>query len=490
MFKSILEWLKPGAKIKRYIFAQLLFIVLLIFSGVTLFAKSDLSPQMLIAFVILITISIFMIFYTFIMAQKNILEITLKAVDKKENIQSLRKLLYTDEQLKKGPKIVMVGGGSGLSNILRGLKQYTSNITAIVTTFDDGGSTGKLREQLDVVAPGDIRKCITALSSSEPTMEKLLSYRFSNGNVDNHALGNLFLVAMTDITGSFQLAIEKISDIFSVKGKVLPVTLEKMTLCAGLENGEVVTGEASIQPKSLEAKSPIKQVFLKQVDGCKCAPGVIEAIREADMIVIGPGSLYTSVICNFLVDNVADEILRSKAKKMYVCNLMTQPGETDGYSVAKHVNEIERYLGKHVLDYCVVNSGEITDEMLVEFKQVNSKPVRVDLENIKNSTISVIERDLVLTAKNSILHDNEQIAQIIVEKATVKKVGNLDVLKAKNKKDKKDKIKLLLKTLKENIKKKREEKSKTASSNNKSQKINNNKKEDKVKKETKKEDKK
>ncbi len=454
MFKSMLEWLKPGAKIKRYIFAQLLFIGLLIFSGTTLASKSDLTPQMLIAFVALITISIFMIFFTFIMAQKNILEVTLKAVSRKENIQSLRKLLYADEQLKKGPKIVMIGGGSGLSNILRGLKEYTNNITAIVTTFDDGGSTGKLREQLDVVAPGDIRKCISALSTSEPTMERLLSYRFSDGNVDNHAMGNLLLVAMTDITGSFQSAIEKTSDIFSVRGKVLPVTLDKMTLCAGLENGDVVTGEASIQPKCLEARSPIKQVFLKQVNGCKPAPGVIEAIREADLIVIGPGSLYTSVICNFLVDNVAEEIVRSKAKKMYVSNLMTQPGETDGYSVAKHVNEIERYLGKHVLDYCIVNNGEITDDMLVEFNQINSKPVRVDLANIKNSTISVIEKDIVVTAKNSILHDNIQVAQAIVEKATAKKVGNLDVLKAKNKKDKKDKFKILIKLLKEKMAKK------------------------------------
>ena len=451
MFKGILEWLKPGAKIKRYIFAQLLFIGLLIFSGTTLALKTDLTLQMLLAFVALITISIFMIFFTFIMAQKNILEIALKSVSKKENIQSLRKLLYADEQLKKGPKIVMIGGGSGLSNILRGLKEYTSNITAIVTTFDDGGSTGKLREKLDVVAPGDIRKCITALSNSEPTMERLLSYRFSDGNVDNHALGNLLLVAMADITGSFQSAIEKTSDIFAVKGKVLPVTLDNMTLCAGLENGEVVSGEASIPQKSLEVKSSIKQVFLKQVKGCKPAPGVIEAIREADIIVIGPGSLYTSVICNFLVDSVSEEIIRSKAKKMYVCNLMTQPGETDGYSVAKHINEIERYLGKHVLDYCVINNGEITSDMLVEFNQTDSKPVRVDLENIKNSTISVIEKDLVVTAKNSILHDNTQIAQIIVEKAAAKKPGNLSVLKAKNKKDKKDKFKLAAKLLKQKI---------------------------------------
>ncbi|MEG0073191.1 MAG: YvcK family protein [Clostridia bacterium] len=449
--KSILEWLKPGAKIKRYIFTQLLFIALLIFSGVTLFTRDNLSISMLIAFVILISVSIFMIFFSFIMAQKNILEITLKSISKNENTQSIKKLLYDDNQLKKGPKVVMIGGGSGLSNILRGLKQYTSNITAVVTTFDDGGSTGKLRSTLEVVAPGDIRKCITALSTSEPTMEKLLSYRFSNGNVDNHALGNLFLVAMTEITGSFQSAIEKISDIFSVKGKVLPVTLENMTLCAGLENGEVVTGEASIQPKCLEAKSAIKQVFLKQATGCKAAPGVLDAIKDADIVVFGPGSLYTSVICNFLVDEVSSTIIKSKAKKMYVCNLMTQPGETDGYSVAKHVNEIERYIGQHVLDYCVVNNGEITDEMLVEFNQGTSTPVRMDLENIQNRTISVVQKDLVVTAKNSILHNNEKVAEIIVDAALASKPGNLNLLKKK--KDHKKKAKEMFKLVSEELEK-------------------------------------
>lgn len=435
MMNTILEWLKPGAKVKRYIFAQLVSIGLIIFSAVTLSSRENLTVPLLIAYIILITLSIFTVIFSFIMAQKNILEISLKHIANNEKRQDIKNLLYDNDQLKKGPKIVMIGGGSGLSNILRGLRQYTSNITAVVTTFDDGGSTGKLREQLDVLAPGDIRKCITALSESEPTMEKLLSYRFTDGSVDNHALGNLILVAMTEITGSFQKAIEKISDIFSVRGKVLPVTLQNMTLCAGLENGEVILGEASIQANCLQANCGIKQVFLKK-NGTECvaAPGVIEAIKDADLIVLGPGSLYTSVICNLLVDGVADAIIKSPAKKMYICNLMTQPGETDGYTVAKHINEVERYIGKHVLDYCLINNGEITKEMLVEFNQGNSKPVKIDLENIQNRTISVLQGDLVVTAKDSILHDNNKIAETIIDIARRKKVGNMNLLKEKTKK--------------------------------------------------------
>lgn len=428
--KTFFEWFKPGAKIKRYIFMQLISIALIIFSAITLFTRDGLDIGLFIAYVILLTLAIFMTIFSFVMAQRNILAISLKHVSNKDKKGEIRKLLYNENELKKGPKVVVLGGGSGLSNILRGIKEYTSNITAIVTTFDNGGSTGKLREELDVLAPGDIRKCITALSMSEPVMEDILAYRFKDNCAEGHSLGNLFLVAMTDITGSFPAAIEKISDIFSVRGRVLPVTLEKMPLCAGLENGDVVVGQVAI--KAVDKTSRIKQIFLKEGE-CKPAPDVLDAIKDADLIVIGPGSLYTSIICNFLVSGVADAIVQSKAKKMYVCNLMTQPGETDGYTLAKHINEVERYLGKHVLDYCVVNNGEITSDMLKDFNQGMSKSIRLDLENIQNRTISVIQDDYVLTAPNAILHDNQKIGELIIEVTKKRKSGKLNLLKIKRK---------------------------------------------------------
>jgi len=432
--RAFLEWLKPGIKVKRYITLQLVSIATLAYSVITLTTRDILTPKVLIAYIALITLSLFTTVYSFILAQRNVLKITLKNMAYKEKNVDIRRLLYTETMLKKGPKVVIIGGGKGLSNILSGLKEYTSNITSIVATFDDGGSTGRLMEEMDILPPGDIRRSIIALSQSEPAMEKLLGYRFQDGKVNNHSLGNLIIVAMTEIMGGFAPAIQKLSSIFNVKGKILPVSLDKAKLCAGLENGEIVVGEDNIRPRVLEAKSRIKQIFLKDTVA-NPAPGVIEAINEADVIVIGPGSLYTSVICNLLVNDIGKAIIQSKAKKVMIANLMNEPGETLGYTLAKHVNEVERYLGKHALDYVLANNGEITEDMMYDFNQGASTPVTVDLENIQNRTISVIEEDFVITAPNSILHDNLRISEILIEIAKSKNMGSLNLLKNKNKKE-------------------------------------------------------
>ena len=263
-------------------------------------------------------------------------------------------------------------------------------------------------------------------------MEKLLSFRFKDGKIGNHSVGNIMIAAMNEIMGGFAPAVQKLSEILNVKGKILPVTLDKAKLCAGLENGEIVVGENNIRPRVVESKSRIKQIFLKDT-AAEAAPGVLEAIREADAIVLGPGSLYTSVICNLLVTDLGKTIIQSRAKKIMVSNLMNEPGETLGYTLAKHVNEVERYLGKHALDYVIANNGEITEDMLVDFNQGESTPVIADLPNIQNRTISVIEEDLVITAPNSILHDNLRVAELIVEIAKSKKTGNLNLLKIKKK---------------------------------------------------------
>ncbi len=433
--RTFLEWLKPGIKVKRYIILQIASIGTLAYSVITLATRDILTPKILIAYIALITLSLFLTVYSFLLAQRNVLKITLKNMAYKDKNVDIRRLLYTDTMLKKGPKVVIIGGGKGLSNILSGLKEFTSNITSIVSTFDDGGSTGRLMEEMDILPPGDIRRSIIALSSSEPSMEKLLGYRFQDGKINNHSLGNLIIAAMTEIQGGFAPAIQKLSSIFNVKGKILPVSLDKAKLCAGLENGEIVVGEDNIRPRVLESKSRIKQIFLKDTEATP-APGVIEAINEADVIVLGPGSLYTSVICNLLVNDLGKAIIQSKAKKIMIANLMNEPGETLGYTLAKHVNELERYLGRHVLDYVIANNGEITEDMIYDFNQGASTPVTIDLENIQNRTISVIEEDLVITAPNAILHDNLRVAEIIIEIAKSKGIGSLNLLKSKNKKEK------------------------------------------------------
>jgi len=430
--RVLLEWLRPGVKIKRYILLQLISISSLIYAISTLITRDNMSLKMLVAYIALITIALFLTIYSFVLAQRSVLMATLKGLAYKGKNVDIRRLLYTENVLKKGPKVVIIGGGKGLSNILSGLKEYTSNITSIVSTFDDGGSTGRLMQQMDILPPGDIRKSVIALSESGPVMESLLTYRFTDGKVDNHSLGNLFIAALTEITGSFPEAIQKMSDIFNVRGKILPVTIGKAKLCAGLENGEIVVGENNIRPRVLESKSKIKQIFLKDSEVTP-ADGVIESIRNADVVVIGPGSLYTSVACNFLVNDLGKAIMQTKAKKIFISNLMNEPGETLGYTLAKHVNEIERYIGKHVIDYCICNNGEITKEMIKDFNQGASTPVTIDLENIQNRAISIIQEDLVVTAPNAILHDNHRVAEIIIEIAKRKKGGKLNLLKIKKK---------------------------------------------------------
>lgn len=430
--RVLLEWLRPGVKVKRYIFLQLISISSLIYAISTLATRENMALRTLIAYIALITIALFLTIYSFILAQRSVLMATLKGMAYKGKNVDIRRLLYTENVLKKGPKVVIIGGGKGLSNILSGLKEYTSNITSIVSTFDDGGSTGRLMEQMDILPPGDIRKSIIALSEAGPVMENLLTYRFSDGKVDNHSLGNLFIAALSEITGSFPEAIQKMSDIFNVRGKILPVTIGKAKLCAGLENGEIVVGENNIRPRVLESKSKIKQIFLKDGEVVP-ADGVIESIRNADIVVIGPGSLYTSVACNFLVNDLGKAIMQTKAKKIFISNLMNEPGETLGYTLAKHVNEIERYIGKHVLDYCICNNGEITKDMIKDFNQGASTPVTMDLDNIQNRAISIIQEDLVVTAPNAILHDNHRVAEIIIEIAKRKKGGKLNLLKIKRK---------------------------------------------------------
>ena len=433
--KDLLEWLKPGARVKRYIFTLIISVLLLIFCGISLGRTSDLTPTMLIAYVLLITLSIFGIIFSFILAQRNILLVSLKNISKRNKNVRIRQLLYGDPRLKKGPRVVVIGGGSGLPNLLKGLKEYTSNITAVVNVSADDYTLTSAMSKEERITPGDIRKCVSALSTSESDFSKLLTYK----TVDDTSVGNLIINALTDITGSFPKAIDKLSDIFKVQGDIYPVTTDELILCAGLENGEVVVGKENISERVRETRTAIKQVFLK--DGSlKVVPEVIDAIKKANIIVLGPGSLYTSIISNLLFEDVTKAIVKSKAKKVYVANIMNQPGQTEGYTLARYINEVERYLGKHVLDYAIVNNGEITPEMIKDFNQEDSTAVTIDLENIQNRAICVIQEDLVLTAKNALIHDADRLAEIIMTLSLTKSIGDLNIVSVKRKHMQKEKI--------------------------------------------------
>ncbi len=426
--REILEWLKPGARVKRYIFTLIVSDLLLIYCGVKLGQTPGLTPTLLFSYVILITLSIFGIVFSFILAQKNILIVSLKNISKRNKNLRIRQLLYADPKRKKGPRVVVIGGGSGLPNLLQGLKEYTSNITAVVNVSADDYTLTSAMSKEERVTPGDIRKCISAISTSESDFSKLLTYSTDNGTT----IGNSIITALTDITGSFPKAIDKLSDIFQVQGDIYPVTTDELILCAGLENGEIVVGKENISERVRETRSAIKQIFLK--DGSiKVVPEVIDAIKKANIIVLGPGSLYTSIASNLLIEEVNKAIIKSKAKKVYVANIMNQPGQTEGYTLARYINEIERYLGKHVLDYAIVNNGEITPEMIKDFNQEDSTAVKIDLENIQNRAISVIQEDFVITAKNALIHNSERLAEIIMTLAKTKSIGNLNIVSVNKK---------------------------------------------------------
>ena len=296
--------------------------------------------------------------------------------------------LYRRRKLNNGPKIVAIGGGTGLSTMLKGIKRITNNITAVVTVGDDGGSSGRLRSELGILPPGDIRNCIAALADDEDLVTKLFQYRFKKGASDlgGHSFGNLFLTAMCAVTGDMYKAVIESSKVLSIRGRVLPSTLDDMKLVAEMEDGSIVKGESVIP----ESGKKIKRLF---TDPEHCLPleEVLTAIREAELIIMGPGSLYTSVLPNLLIKEIADEIEKASAKKLYICNVMTQPGETDGFTVSDHVKTILNHVdNKKIIDTVLVNNY-LPDEALEKYRAENSYPVITDYEEIKKLGVNIFE---------------------------------------------------------------------------------------------------
>ncbi|WP_336776888.1 gluconeogenesis factor YvcK family protein [Paenibacillus sp. MMO-58] len=306
------------------------------------------------------------------------------------------------------PKIVVVGGGTGLSVMLRGLKEKPLDITAIVTVADDGGSSGVLRNELQIPPPGDIRNVIMALADAEPLLTEVLQYRFSSGTgLAGHSLGNLMLAAMTDIAGDFVTGVRELSKVLAVRGRVLPAAGRAIVLKAEMTDGTVVVGESMI-PK---AGKKIKRVFVEP-DNVEPLPEAIEAIEQADAILIGPGSLYTSIIPNLLVPKLAKAIVESTAVKLFVCNVMTQPGETDGYSVSDHLKAVQDHIGHKLFDYVLVNDGEISPEVAEKYAEMGSTQVGLDIDEINRLGYEIISDRLVLY-RTFLRHDAERLSHHI-----------------------------------------------------------------------------
>ena len=403
-----LKWLYPGMLIKRWI-SLTVFGILMISMGFVIVIFERSSENKTIAGLIIVLGIMCVIF-----AVKRILKSFMTALVPNGSSNPLVEKIYERRILEKGPKIVVVGGGTGLSTLLAGLKQRTSNITAIVTVADDGGSSGRLREELDVLPPGDIRNCLVALADSEDLLGALFQFRFSKGEgLRGHSFGNLFITAMSKVTGNFSKAITESSKVLAIRGNVFPATLQRVRLVAKRQNGRETEGESRIRE---ERESPIDRLALTPGD-CRATEESIEAIRHADAIVLGPGSLYTSVMPNLLIKGIKDEIRKSKAVKIYVCNVMTESGETENFSVSDHVGAIIKHAGPSVVDYCVANVSRIPRQLYNKYREENKYPVEVsdrDEKWFKNEKIKLVKAHIA-GMKEFVRHDSEKLSDVIMD---------------------------------------------------------------------------
>jgi uncharacterized cofD-like protein len=318
-------------------------------------------------------------------------------------------MILQQRQLQRGPKIVVLGGGTGLSTLLRGLKKVSTNLTAIVTVFDDGGSSGRLRREQGILPPGDIRNCLVALAEAEPLLTQLFTHRFKGGDLDGHSFGNLFIASMSQVTGDLETAVKECSKVLAIRGRVLPTTLRDVSLCAEMSDGIVVEGESAIT----KAGGTIRRVFLKP-DRVPPLQDALDAIADADLVVLGPGSLYTSVIPNLLVEGVVGALRRSRALKVYVCNVMTQQGETRGFRASDHVRALLQQGGRGLFDYVLVNTRRPRNqELLARYSREGAEPVDPDVDAIRALGLRPVSEDLI-SEEELVRHDSRKIATVLL----------------------------------------------------------------------------
>lgn len=406
---NFLKWFYPGMGVKRWIILCVLglsFLVVVALSAVKSLTEvsiflASLSMGLLIFGIFLVVVGI-----------KNILGIFVRTLAPHRE-GDLVNVVYRRRQeraLELAPRVVVVGGGTGLSTLLSGIKKFTKNITAIVTVTDTGGSSGRLRDELDMPPPGDIRNCLVALADSEQLFADLFQYRFEDGSgLKGHSFGNLFIAALSKVTGNFDRAIKESSKVLAIRGRVIPSTLEKVGLIAEFEDGTTAEGETSI----VAARKPIRRIRLNP-PRCAATPEAMDAIDNADLIILGPGSLYTSVLPNLLISGIRERILNSPAYKAYVINVMTQPGETDGFSMSRHLEVLVEHTNPKIVDGCFANTETIPEELIRKYARTHSAPVILDRSIVEGRGIKVFADDLI-KVDGQVRHDPDKLARFIFE---------------------------------------------------------------------------
>ena len=400
-----LKWLYPGMKIKRWLSLAVAGVLVFGMGAALLTTQAALLTRFLSLLILAAGVA------GMLVGVVGTVRSLLDAVSPDPQ-RELVDVVYQRRHLDKGPKVVAIGGGTGLSTLIQGLKAHTSNITAIVTTADDGGSSGRLRETFGILPPGDIRNCLVALAEAEPLMRRLFQYRFAeDSDLRGHSFGNLFITAMTQITGDFESAVRASSRVLAISGRVIPSTCEKVRLVAEHEDGSLTMGESRIA----HAQMPIRRLYLEPA-GSTATQASLEAIREADVLLLGPGSLYTSIICNLLVGGVVEAIVQSRALKIYVCNVMTQFRETDDFTASDHVRALVAHSNPGILQLCVVNTRPVPPEALERYRKEHAFPVEPDVEEIRRLGYQAVS-DEVISVQDYVRHDPEKLAKLIIQLA-------------------------------------------------------------------------
>lgn len=417
--KGFFSWFNSQTKIKRWMLLILVGICFTCYAFASILDSKILKPEDIVKIVISFVIGFASIVIGFIYMQKRVLEILIEANNtitkkgEKANL-NIKGLIFNKTMYDEGPKVVVIGGGNGLNTVIKGLKKYTNNITAIVSMSDSTENISSSRKELNSLPYGEIKDSIIALSDKEELMSSLLNWNFKNNRINGLNFGDIYLSAMNEMFENPSIGIRKSTEVLNITGQVIPVTLDEITLCAELEDGSIVEGKEKIPEVVYNKVTKIKRIY-NQPSNCQPAPGVIEAIQEADAIIIGPGSLYTDVLPNLLVKNVSKAIKESKAVKIYITNIMTEPGQTDNYSISDHLDALFEHTGKDLVDYCLADTGEIVPEFVRKYNEEGQDIVLQDIDKATKRNVKVIQKNLSKIDGKFIRHDSEIIASSIME---------------------------------------------------------------------------
>lgn len=416
--RSFLEWFKGSTKVKRWIFLILLGVALTCYSFAKILVTKEIAFSELWKVIAIFVVGFLIIVIGIVFIQKRTLEIIIEANDDNENGKkskvNIKSLIFNKKVYEEGPKIVVIGGGYGLNTVIEGLKQYTNNITAIVTMSDYGRNTTASRVALDSLPLNDIKESIVAMSDREDLMRNLMAHKFSNDRLYGLNFGDVYLTAMNEMYSNISEAIQKSTEVLNITGKVIPATLDEVTICAELNDGTVIKQKDRIPEVVAEKVETINRIFISP-SNCKPAPGVIEAIEEAEAIIIGPGSLYTNVIPNLLVKNVAKAIKDSKAIKVYVSNIMTEQGQTDNYALSDHVKAIQAHVGNGVFDIVLADTSEVVPEYIRKYNKEGSDVVEANISKTSSMGVRIIQRNMSCIKNDRIRHNPNIIASTIIE---------------------------------------------------------------------------